>query len=419
MTTIDRRAVLAGVAATVAMPSVVTAQARTKITYWAWTEHVAAANAVKGEFEKQNPGITVEVANLNPFDLQDKFLVALAAGAGGPDVALILQRRFDGYLPTGGLLETTAAMAPLKDNFPASVYASLGTGGKTFAVPYDQNPAVYFYRADIFEANGIKAPLETWEDVVAAGRILAAKGIFIGHVSSPSGVPGVANLVQYLQSRNAQIFGADGKVIRDNRLARETLQFYFDLARKEKVVFESRNNAPEFFQAIKESKIAGYAVPAWAIFRLQKEAPEHAGKWRVMPWPKWGKDQPATTGAWGGNVLAIPKTSRNKEAALKWAMFIGANELTQVKIWQEGHLVPAFAPALRSPELLKGEDYLSGQSIYEAGLKDRTLNGFNYFDWAKAEVIIGNALDLMFGGKTSPAETWAEIEKQLVGQLGR
>ena len=37
----------------------------------------------------------------------------------------------------------------------ARVYRS---GGKTFAVPYDQNPAVYFYRADIFEANGIKAP---------------------------------------------------------------------------------------------------------------------------------------------------------------------------------------------------------------------------------------------------------------------
>ena len=100
-------------------------------------------------------------------------------------------------------------------------------------------------------------------------------------------------------------------------------------------------------------------------------------------------------------------------------MFIGANELTQVKIWQEGHLVPAFAPALRSPELLKGEAYLDGQSIYEAGLKNRTLNGFNYFDWAKAEVIIGNELDLMFGGKKSPGDAWAEIEKQLASQLGR
>jgi ABC-type glycerol-3-phosphate transport system substrate-binding protein len=419
MAGVGRREVLAGIAATAALATVAEAQTPTKITYWAWTEHVAAANAVKGEFEKQNPGVTVEVMNLNPFDLQDKFLVALAAGAGGPDVALILQRRFDAYIPTGGLLETTAAMAPIKDQFPASIYAALGQGGKTYAVPYDQNPAVYFYRADIFEANGVKAPLETWEDVVAAGRILAAKGMFIGHVSSPSGVPGVANLVQYLQSRNAQIFTPDGKVIRDNALARDTLQFYFDLARKEKIVFESRNNAPEFFQGVKESKIVGYAVPSWAIFRLQKEAPEHAGKWRVMPWPKWGKDRPAATGAWGGNVLAIPKTSRNREIALKWALFIGANELTQVRIWQEGHLVPAFAPALKSPELLKGEAYLAGQSIYEAALEGRILNGFNYFDWAKAEVIIGNELDLMFGSKKSPEQAWADIEKQLASQLGR
>lgn len=421
MAQVDRRAVLtgaaAGVAAQIARPAL--AQARTKITYWAWTEHVAAANAVKGAFEAQNPGIEVEVSNLNPFDLQDKFLVALAAGVGGPDVALILQRRFDAYIPTGGLLDTTAAMAPLKDKYPASVWSTLGNGGKTFAVPYDQNPSVFFYRADIFEQNGIKVPLDTWDDFVAAGKVLAAKGIFITHVSAPSGVPGVANLVEYLQSRDAQIFTADGKVVRNNALARDTLQFYFDLVRKDKVAFESRNNAPEFFQAIKESRIAGYAVPAWAVFRLAKEAPEHAGKWRVMPWPRWGRDAPATTGAWGGNVLAIPRTSRNREAALKWAMFIGANELTQVKIWQEGHLLPAFTPALQSPELLKGEEYLGGQSIYEAGLKGRTLNGFNYFDWAKAEVIIGNELDGMFGAKRSPAEAWAEIERQLASQLGR
>ena len=46
MTMFDRRAVLAGMAATAAMPAGGSAQARTKITYWAWTEHVAAANAV-------------------------------------------------------------------------------------------------------------------------------------------------------------------------------------------------------------------------------------------------------------------------------------------------------------------------------------------------------------------------------------
>src|SRR6188768_1844957 len=151
------------------------AQTKTKITYWAWTEHVAAANAVKAEFEKQNPGVEVEVSNLNPFDLQDKFLVAMMAGVGGPDVALILTRRFDAYIPTGGLLETTSAMMPLKDKYPASIFATLGQGGKTWAVPYDQNPSVFFYRADIFEQNGIKTPLETWDDFVAAGKVLAAK----------------------------------------------------------------------------------------------------------------------------------------------------------------------------------------------------------------------------------------------------
>ena len=419
MFTITKRAVLTSIAALGMTMAAGAAMAKTKITYWAWTEHVAAANAVKAEFERQNPDIEVEISNLNPFDLQDKFLVSMAAGVGGPDVALILQRRFDVYVQTGGLLETTKEMAPLKGQYPDAVWTTLGRDGKTFAVPYDQNPSVLFYRSDIFAENGIKTPFDTWDDAVAAGKVLAAKGIFLTHISSPSGVPGVANLVEFLQSRNAQIFDADGKVIRDNKAAREMVRFYFDLARTHKVAFESRNNAPEFFQAIKDGKIAAYAVPAWALFRLQKEAPDQSGRWRVMPWPKWGKDAPATTGAWGGNVLAIPKSSKNKEAALKWALFIGANAETQLKIWQEGHLLPAYEPALKSEVLAKGETYLGDQSIYDTAIKPRTLNPFNYFDWAKAEVVIGNELDLMFGNKKTPEQAWDDIEKQLISQLRR
>ncbi|MBZ6077616.1 ABC transporter substrate-binding protein [Microvirga puerhi] len=419
MLKITRRAVMLTVSALTAAGVAFSAEAKTKITYWAWTEHVAAANAVKAEFEKQNPDIEVEISNLNPFDLQDKFLVAMAAGVGGPDVALILQRRFDAYIATGGLLDTTKEMAPLKESYPPAVWSTIAYDGKTYGIPYDQNPSAFFYRADIFEANGIKVPLETWEDFVAAGKVLAQKGIFITHVSAPSGVPGVANLVEYLQSRNAEIFDGSGKVVKNNALARETLRFYYDLVRTHKIAFESRNNAPEFFQAVKDGRIAGYAVPSWAVFRLQKEAPDQSGKWRAMPWPKWGKDAPATTGAWGGNVLAIPKSTKNREAALKWAMFIGANEVTQTRIWEEGHLLPAFEPALKSPVLAKGEEYLGGQSIYEAALKPRTLNNFNYYDWGKAEVIIGNELDLMFGGKKSPEQAWDDIEKQLISQLRR
>ncbi|MBM6593593.1 ABC transporter substrate-binding protein [Microvirga pudoricolor] len=418
MSRMTRRILLAAVSA-VAVVGAAAAQAKTKITYWAWTEHVAAANAVKTEFEKQNPDIEVEISNLNPFDLQDKFLVAMAAGVGGPDVALILQRRFDVYISTGGLLETTKEMSPLKGQYPAAVWSSIERDGKTYGVPYDQNPSALFYRSDIFEQNNIKVPFDTWDDFVAAGKVLSQKGIFITHVSAPSGVPGVANLVEYLQSRNAQIFDDNGKVVRNNALARETVRFYYDLARTHKIAFESRNNAPEFFQAIKDGRIAGYAVPSWALFRLQKEAPEQSGKWRAMPWPKWGANAPATTGAWGGNVLAIPKSSKNKEAALKWAQFIGANDITQIRIWEEGHLLPAFEPALKSEALLKGESYLGGQSIYESALKPRTLNNFNYFDWAKTEVIVGNELDLMFGNKKTPEQAWDDIEKQLISQLRR
>ena len=132
-----------------------------------------------------------------------------------------------------------------------------------------------------------------------------------------------------------------------------------------------------------------------------------------------GEGAPATTGAWGGNVLAIPKSSKNKEAALKWALFIGANAETQLKIWQEGHLLPAYEPALKSDVLAKGETYLGDQSIYETAIKPRILNPFNYFDWAKAEVVIGNELDLMFGNKKTPEQAWDDIEKQLIGQLRR
>ena len=74
---------------------------------------------------------------------------------------------------------------------------------------------------------------------------------------------------------------------------------------------------------------------------------------------------------------------------------------------------------MKSDVLAKGETYLGDQSIYETAIKPRILNPFNYFDWAKAEVVIGNELDLMFGNKKTPEQAWDDIEKQLIGQLRR
>ncbi|NMB25197.1 MAG: sugar ABC transporter substrate-binding protein [Firmicutes bacterium] len=390
----------------------VVAQAKTKITYWTWWNF---DEGIK-QFEKSHPDIEVEVVQMGPWDLHDKLLVSLAAGTGAPDVVQLVIRRFDAYMSTGKLVDLSPYVNDLKDNYAPAQWNLTQYDGKTWGLPTDVGPAVVFYRKDIFEECGIEVPLKTWDDFVAAGKKIADGNRYMLPVFAPSGQWGVANFFMYLQSRGGNIYTADGELIKDNPLLRETLEWYYGLV-KDQIGYPVPFFTPQFWAAFQSGKLATYPIHIpEGMANLPKFVPDLSGKWDVMPWPRWAPDAPALTGNWGGNVLAVPTQSKKQEAAIEFVKWMSGSTEGQLAIYNILGGWPTYEPTLEEPDLSGSNPYFSDAVLSEYLLP---YPDFWFFDEARTTQIIGKELDNLFAGEINVDQAYENIIAEISRELNR
>lgn len=384
--------------------------AQQQVEFWCWAEHCAVAKELKAEFEAQNPGHELVISEMGPWDLHDRLLVSMAVGQGGPDVAVLVQRRFPQYVNTGQLLDVSADFGGLEDQYPAFLWDLVSKDGGLYGLPYDQAPGVLFYRSDLMAEAGIDMPIETWEEFVEVGQRLTGGEKYMTWQFVPGGGWGVAFYNMFLHSRGGNIFDGGGNVIQNNELAEATLCWYQDLGN---ISLQTENNSPDFFAALKADNLYTYATPPWGISGIKQLAPELEGKWDVQPWPTWGAGGPEVTGAWGGSMLTIPAQTKNPEGAKAFLAMVSASEYGGSVLWQTGNLLPAYAPALAFDGVHQPDPYLSNTVMYDVAVAPRTMPTYNYFHWAEAEVLIGNQLDRMFAQNLDCHTAWQDIEAEL------
>lgn len=389
------------------------AQAKTTITYWTWWGGMD--KAIEG-FKESHPDINVEIVQMGPWDLHDKFLISLASGVGAPDVVQLVIRRFDAYTRTGQLADLTEHLKDLETSYAAPLWKQTQYDGKSFGLPTDVGPAVVFYRADIFEELGIETPIETWDEFVEIGKKVSDGNQFMLPVFAPSGEWGVANFFMYLQSRGGNIYTQDGQLIRDNALLRETLEWYYSLV-KDGIGYSVPFFTPQFWAAFQNDRLLTLPIhiPEGKA-NLRKFAPDLSGKWDVMPWPKWDADKPAVTGNWGGNVLAVPAQSKNVDAAVKFIRWMAGSDEGQLMVYNTLGGWPSYQPVLDKPDFAQKDSYFSDTVFADELLP---YPEFWFFDEARTTQIIGKELDDLFAGEINAEEAYNNIIENISRELGR
>ncbi|MCL5074609.1 MAG: sugar ABC transporter substrate-binding protein [Chloroflexi bacterium] len=382
-----------------------------KLTFWTWQKH--DEELAKG-FMAKNPNIKIETTVGGPWDLQDKLVAALAAGMGAPDISRVVMRMFYKFSGPGrGMLDITDRAAPFKKDIPEHLLSLMTVGDRIYGLPSENNLCGLFYRKDIFDKYGFKAP-ETWDEFIQIGKTLREKeNIAMLPLWIPGGFWGSDHYRMYLQSRGGNIFDKGNKIIENNKLAKETLRWYYDLKAKHNIGWLTQLFKPEFYAGMNANAFVTWPMNSGDIVSMKRNCAGLSGKWARTPFPLWAKDAPKYNAELGSSGVAIPAQTKYPEEAWKFVQFYAVSLEGQTLLWEKGNQIPSYKPAFESKEVIDKPDPYFGGGTLRDFLRDRATPIFNYLGWAEVSVILGEEIDSMWAGKQEPEQAWDNVEKRI------
>ncbi|MGQ4433159.1 MULTISPECIES: ABC transporter substrate-binding protein [unclassified Streptomyces] len=214
------------------------------LTYWASNQGASIAIDKKvlqpelDKFKKQT-GITVKLEVVPWSDLLNRILTATTSGQG-PDVLNIGNTWSASLQATGAFLPwNTANFAKIggKDRFVDSALGSTGATGKDpAAVPLYSMAYALYYNKQIFADAGISQPPATWDELVADGKKIQAKGKQVIGAEGANVSENIHHAFVFAKQHGAEFFTADGKADFTNDGIVAAVKQYVDLMAKDKVI---------------------------------------------------------------------------------------------------------------------------------------------------------------------------------------
>ncbi|MBA9049298.1 MULTISPECIES: ABC transporter substrate-binding protein [Streptomyces] len=214
------------------------------LTYWASNQGASVAvdkQVLQPELDKfqKQTGIKVKLEVVPWPDLLNRILTATTSGQG-PDVLNIGNSWSASLQASGALLPWDAKNFDKiggKSRFVPSALASTGVQGKDpAAVPLYALAYALYYNKKIFADAGISQPPATWDELIADGKKIKAKG------SSPLGAEGsnvsenIHHIFVFAKQRGVDFFTADGKPNFTDPKVVDAVKAYVDLMAKDQVI---------------------------------------------------------------------------------------------------------------------------------------------------------------------------------------
>jgi len=311
------------------------------------------------EFERRHPGVSVRSEPLTwTSDEQHQFYVINLDGATPAfDVLMLDVIWVPEFARAGWLLDLAPWVTPeeLAPHFPAAVAAATWGGG-VWAMPWNMNAGLLYYRADLLRKYGL-APPRTWEELVEqAERIRAGEGDarLDGVLWQGKQYEGlVCNVLEHFWASGTRLLDDAGRVLPEPERAAGALAFMRGLI--------ERGVSPGWVTAGDEELTRrpfgdGRAVflRSWPYALDLFEQADSPVRGRVglaaLPGHAGGV---AGAGATGGFHLGVNRRTRHAEAAVALVRFL-AREPAQRALTAPGvALYPSRMALYHDPEIVR------------------------------------------------------------------
>ncbi len=346
-------------ATTAAQPAAAAGAART-LTFWGHDDHPMDA-AVAG-FQQKYPDVKMDWQHLG--DWLTKFKATLASGQGVPDLVWLEATDVQNFGSQGVLMDVTASLTPIKDQFSPGKIAEVNIVKKQqyVAMPGDIGLVGLWYRPDLLSAAGVSdfSPDLTFDQFVTAAGQLHQKTGVAAFLLSSAGFPFPYEIIS--SQVGGSITSPDGaNVTIDDAKGVQAMTLLKQLW-DTKANLDTTWLQPDYWAAVKGGKIAADFMPAWMRGFLESNAKtpdEGAGKWKVMPLPSIPGGV-SRTAQIGGASLASTKFSKVQDVAWAFMQYsLGSPEgCTATGGWG---IIPSYLPYLQSDTFISKKSAAFGE----------------------------------------------------------
>lgn len=390
-----------------------------EITVWSWDVGATALERLAADFEAAHGGTKVTVVDIGYDNAYDKMSVGFQAGTGLPDVVTIETDAAPGYITQfpKGMLDLNPILGADEADFdPFKWSAGSDASGSLRIAPWDSGTVALYYRTDIIAEAGVDIEaVQTWDDLIAAGKTIKQK---TGHTLLSTDIAAGGGFQMLLQQLGKGLFDEKGEITVDSPEAVRVLTMLKEM--NEAGLIKNVTGWDGRVTSAKDGDSAVTADAVWWIGTLQGDAPEHSGKYAVLPLPAFDEGGTRTSNN-GGSGLAVPAQAKNPQLAAAFVDFVLADADNQASMMKDEGLFPSYLPALKSDYFSQPVEYFGGQPVYEtfAELTGEIPPIVYTSDSAEATDIVSNAVSAAVLNGADPATVLADAAKQLATSTGR
>jgi multiple sugar transport system substrate-binding protein len=387
------------------------------LTYVNWD---GGMQAVVDQWNKDNPNIQVKLSKPSGtgYTLYNKLITNNKAGTN-PDITEVEYQALPALISNKVVVPIDQYVGDLSSEFDKASLSQVQFEGKTYGVPQNICPMVFFYRKDIFDKLGLKPPT-TWAEYAADAATIhqANAKQFIGNFTAVD-AGWFAGLAQQAGGNWWTTSGTSWTVGIDDPATKKVADYWNNLI-QQGVVSPEPNWSPQWNTDMNNGTLVGWVGAQWGPNQLPSIAKDTAGKWVAAPLPAWNAgDQ--TVGIWGGETEAVTANSKHPAEAAKFVKWMNSSAEGVKILIQQVDVFPASISNQTQDVLKTPPPFMSNQPDYNTVMTQAAKNVRTFQIWGpNANVTFdsySNAFAAALQNKTPLSAALTQMQQATVSDM--